>query len=207
MQFQITYQPNDGDSGAFDTSICIYADNAEETAELSENDTQETRVDIEVHAKCLNLSGVKANTLVGNDGCICVEAMDYAEAKKTGKAHWQHIYGYGKTVGSLKAAPSTATFEKADEASGVTYRIYAETAGKYEMELFTAPNNPVVYQGKMRVAYKVNNAETAVLNTIPDEGFVPWLSYSWERGVLDQIHKAACTVELQEGENLSLIHI
>lgn len=51
------------------------------------------------------------------------------------------------------------------------------------------------------MAYKVNNAETEELNTIPNEGFVPWLSHSWERGVLDQIHKAACTVELQEGEN------
>ena len=51
------------------------------------------------------------------------------------------------------------------------------------------------------MAYKVNNAETEELNTIPNEGIVPWLSHSWERGVLDQIHKAACTVELQEGEN------
>ena len=68
MQFQITYRPYDGDNGILDTSICIYADNAEETAELSENDTQETRVDIEVHAECLDLSDVKANTLVENDG-------------------------------------------------------------------------------------------------------------------------------------------
>lgn len=201
MQFQVSYQPNDAKFETFDTSICIYADNAEETAELSENNTQETRVDIAVHAECLNLSDVKPDTLIENEGCICVEAMDYAEAKKTEEAHWQHIYGYGKTIGSLKVTPSTATFEKAEEAPSVTYRIYAKTAGKYEMELFTAPNNPVVYQGKMCVAYKVNNAETAVLNTIPDEGFVPWLSHSWERGVLDQIHKAACTVELQEGEN------
>ena len=101
------------------------------------------------------------DTLIENDGCICVEAMDYAEAKKTEEAHWQHIYGYGKTIGSLKVTPSTATFEKAEEAPSVTYRIYAKTAGKYEMELFTAPNNPVVYQGKMCVAYKVNNAETS----------------------------------------------
>lgn len=201
LQFQVSYQPNDAEFETFDTSIYIYADNAEETAELSENNTQETRVDIAVHAECLNLSDVKPDTLIENDGCICVEAMDYAEAKKTEEAHWQHIYGYGKTIGSLKVTPSTATFEKAEEAPSVTYRIYAKTAGKYEMELFTAPNNPVVYQGKMCVAYKVNNAETEELNTIPNEGFVPWLSHSWERGVLDQIHKAACTVELQEGEN------
>lgn len=201
LQFQVSYQPNDAEFETFDTSICIYADNAEETAELSENNTQEIRVDIAVHAECLNLSDVKPDTLIENDGCICVEAMDYAEAKKTEEAHWQHIYGYGKTIGSLKVTPSTATFEKAEEAPSVTYRIYAKTAGKYEMELFTAPNNPVVYQGKMCVAYKVNNAETEELNTIPNEGFVPWLSHSWERGVLDQIHKAACTVELQKGEN------
>lgn len=90
------------------------ADNAEETAELSENNTQETRVDIAVHAECLNLFDVKPDTLIENDGCICVEAMDYAEAKKTEEAHWQHIYGYGKTIGSLKVTPSTATFEKAE---------------------------------------------------------------------------------------------
>ena len=48
---------------------------------------------------------------------------------------------------------------------------------------------------------QINDAAPISINTIPDEGFVPWKSESWSKGVLDQIHIAVCKLPLQKGEN------
>ena len=81
------------------------------------------------------------------------------------------------------------------------YRVYVPAAGNYDLELFTAPSNPVVYKGKMCVAVAVNEGAYEAFNTIPDEGYVPWLSPTWAEGVLCQIHKQKKQVALKAGEN------
>lgn len=185
--------------------IRIYGENCEETAERSENGYSETRVDIEVRAELYCLNGVDAGTYVECGGILAVEAEHFCSVQPAGEACYRVIEGYGKTLGAVKVFPVTAVFDKPENAPYVAYKLYVKEAGDYTLTLLCAPGNPVVYQGKMRVGVRMNDGEFKIVNTIPDEGYVPWQSAAWSRGVLEQIHRTECKVSLKQGSNLLYI--
>ncbi|MDE7299458.1 MAG: glycosyl hydrolase 115 family protein, partial [Lachnospiraceae bacterium] len=181
--------------------IRIYGDNCEETAERSENGYSETRVDIRVQADSFCPEHAAANTFVETDGVLSVEAPHFTAKKAAGQAEWRVIEGYGKTLGGIKVFPVTSVFSEPEEAPSVTYSLFVKEAGEYTLELYTSPGNPVIYQGKLRVAVRANRQEFQLVNTIPDEGYVPWQSGAWAKGVLEQIHRTSCRVRLEAGSN------
>ncbi|MDE7326961.1 MAG: glycosyl hydrolase 115 family protein [Lachnospiraceae bacterium] len=185
--------------------IHIYGENCEETAERSENSYSETRVDIEVQADLYCLDGADKGTYVEFGGILSVEATHFCSAVAAGEACYRVIEDYGKTLGGIKVFPVTAAFGNPQDAPYVVYKLYVGEAGDYTLTLYCAPSNPVVYQGKMCVAVRTGDGEFQLVNTIPDEGYVPWQSPAWSRGVLEQIHLAQCKLSLKEGSNLLYI--
>ena len=185
--------------------IHIYGENCEETAERSENQYSETRVDIEVTADIYCLDDAEEGTFVEHEGILSVEAPHFCRADAAGTAAYQVIEDYGKTLGGIKVFPVTVSFQNPQDAPHAVYKLYVREAGDYTLTLYSAPSNPVIYQGKMCVAVRINEGEFQTVNTIPDEGYVPWQSAAWSRGVLEQIHRAECRVSLQEGSNLLYI--
>lgn len=185
--------------------IRVYGENCEETAERSENEYSETRVDIEVQADIYYLEGVDVNTFVECEGVIAIEAPHFCNSAAAKEASYQVIKDYGRTLGGIKVFPTTAVFQKPQDAPYVVYKLYVREAGDYMLTLYTAPGNPVVYQGKMRVGVRIEDGEFQLVNTIPDEGYVPWQSAAWSRGVVEQIHRSECRVSLKEGSNLLYI--
>ncbi len=186
----------------YTTKVCVYGDNCEETAERSENEYSETRLDIEVTVELCDLTDVKAGSFVENQGIVAIEAPNYAEETACKGASWKTLDGFGKTVGGVKVFPTTAQFSLEEEAPVVAYDVYVKEAGNYELQLYTAPSNPVIYQGRMDVAVRVNEEAYQAMNTIPEKGYVPWLSHDWSVGVLEQIHKSKHTIALQKGNNV-----
>lgn len=182
--------------------IHIYGENCEETAERSANGYSETRVDIQVQVDTCNLEDVNAQTFVEWGGILSVEAPHYCSAADAGEASYKIIEDYGRTLGGIKVFPVTEAFTEPETAPRVAYKLYVKQAGEYRLTLYSAPGNPVVYQGKMRLAVKANDGEFQVVNTIPDEGYVPWQSPAWSKGVLEQIHRTECKVSLKEGNNM-----
>lgn len=191
-----------GDEGTAKAVIRIYGDNCEETAECSENEYSETRVDIEVQAQWFALEKVPTHTFIECDGMVSMEAVHFREKTIVSGAEWKAVKGFGKTAGGVKVFPVTAKFSASEEAPVISYQVYVKDAGEYELELYTAPANPVVYKGKMCVAVRVNEEDYRVVNTIPDKGYVPWLSDKWSCGVLEQIHKSNSILTLQQGVNI-----
>ncbi len=185
--------------------IRIYGENCEETAERSENGYSETRVDIEVSVDIYYLEEVDADSFVECGGVLSVEAPHFCSAVAVGEASYQVIADYGRTLGGVKIFPVTAAFKEPKDAPYIAYKLYVREAGDYTLTLYTAPSNPVVYQGKMRVGVRVGDGEFKMVNTIPEAGYVPWQSAAWSRGVLEQIHRSECKVLLKEGSNLLYI--
>lgn len=181
--------------------ICVHGDNCEETADFSENDGSVNRVDITVSADIIDSANISEGTFIEHDGYVAIEAPHFDKSKATADAGYQVIDNFGKTIGGVKAFPTTAQFSAGDEAPVVEYKLYVKEAGTYNMEFFTAPNNPVVYKGKMCVGLGINDAEYQVVNMIPDEGYIPWISDDWADGVLSHIHKSTVAISLKQGEN------
>ncbi len=185
-----------------EAKICIYGDNCEETAERSENESSETRADIIVTGECFDVAKISGSTFVENCGIVTIEAPHYSKNVSAGDAEWKTMNKFGKTLGGVKVFPVTAQFAVEEEAPTVEYSLFVKEAGEYQMTLYTAPSNPVVYKGKMNIAMRVNDNAYQAVNTIPEEGYVPWLSHDWSVGVLDQIHKTNISVTLNAGENV-----
>jgi len=181
--------------------ISVHGDNCEETADFSENDNSVNRVDITVRADYLDIANISEGTFVEHDGYVSIEAPHFDKSMAGVDARFEVIDNFGKTLGGVKVFPTTAQFEADDEAPAVEYKIYVKEAGNYNIEFYTAPNNPVVYKGKMCVGLGVNGADYQVVNMIPDAGYIPWVSPDWAEGVLDQIHKAKAAISLKQGEN------
>lgn len=181
--------------------IFVYGDNCEETADSSENQYSETKVDIEVTVDMLDITDISDKTYIEHESYVAIEAPHYAKSIETEAAKWQTIDKFGKTIGGMKVFPVTASFDIGAEAPVLEYQVYVKEAGEYVLELYTAPSNPVIYKGKMCVAISMNDGEYQPMNTIPDEGYVPWQSDTWADGVLEQIHKTSKQISLKQGEN------
>jgi hypothetical protein len=183
------------------TVITIYGDNCEVVADESENIYNPTKIEIQVNVKILDISEVKNSCFLEEQGCISIEAVHPSENIASHAGEYKEIEGYGKTVGGMKAYPQTVRFAKEEDAPALIYRAFSADEGEYTCHIYASASNPVAYQGKMEVGVAANEGPRIIVNTIPDEGFVPWKSESWCRGVLDQIHIAECKLALKKGLN------
>jgi hypothetical protein len=186
--------------GEKEAYVVVYGDDCEIVADESENGGSVTKVDVKLLVECVDVSAAGDTCFIEENGCISIEAPHFAESKG-GKAKYQVLEDYGKTVGGIKAYPQTLRFDTYEEAPWVDYPVFAKETGDYTCMLYASASNPAVYKGKMEVFLQRGDEAPISINTIPDEGFVPWKSESWSKGVLDQIHIATCKLPLQKGEN------
>ena len=149
----------------------------------------------------MDTTKIEAGAFIENDGYIAIEAPHFSKSTKTDAAEYKTIDKFGKTLGGVKAFPTTNKFGVDEEAPVIEYSVYVKEKGNYILELFTAPNNPVIYKGKMCVGVGVNGEEYQVVNTIPDKGYIPWISADWAEGVLSHIHKIQTGITLKQGAN------
>ena len=192
-------------SDVLQTIISVHGDNCEETADFSENENSVNRVDITVSADYIDSENIGEGTFVEHDGYVSIEAPHFGRSKDAAGAGYKVIDNFGKTLGGVKVFPTSAEFGEDEDAPVIEYKIYVKEEGIYHAEFYTAPNNPVIYKGKMCVGLGVNGADYQVVNMIPDEGYIPWVSPDWAEGVLSQIHKSTAEILLHKGENTIVI--
>ena len=195
------YMAQEGITDTLQTVICVHGDNCEETADFSENENSVNRVDITICVDYTDLAGISEGTFIEHDGYIAIEAPHFSKNETVAGAGYKVIENFGKTLGGVKVFPTTRVYGIEDEAPVVGYKVYVKEAGVYNAEIFTAPNNPIVYKGKMCIGLSVNDSDYQVVNTIPDAGYIPWVSSDWAEGVLSQIHKTSARITLQKDEN------
>lgn len=187
--------------GKSEAMLRIYVVDGEVVADESENPGSVPMVEIQIQATELDLTGVSEGCFLESNGCISIEAGHFAESIATDKAEYKEIEGLGKTLSGMKAYPQTLRFEKEKEAPALIYKVYVTESAEYICNIYAAPSNPVVYQGKLELGVSANKGKRSIVNTIPESGFDPWKSDSWKKGVLDQIHIGTCKLKLKKGEN------
>ena len=130
--FKVVLQPkkmqayinNKGVADGLQTVICVHGDNCEETADFSENDNSVNRVDITVRAEWLDTTKIEAGAFIENDGYIAIEAPHFSKSTKTDAAEYKTIDKFGKTLGGVKAFPTTNKFGVDEEAPVIEYSDY-----------------------------------------------------------------------------------
>lgn len=151
---------------------------------------------------------VPAGTAIAEEGICVLDATDYLE-KTDGcmageRTSFEELEDYGKYESGMKVFPVTEAYDTVTwkGAPSLTYGIYADTAGTYELHLHTSPANPLIYGGSLKLGISVNRQPVQCV-TIVDEtyrGGDPDCQ-KWCEGVLNQEHVADTAVALEAGMN------
>lgn len=168
----------------------------------------EESVPVQVKAKQRDFSMVPSGCFLPQKGRYVIPAVDYIE-KQDGnwegqKASYERLDDYGKYETGMKVFPVTASFEKEQtgEAPALTYALWTEEEGCYELELHTSPANPLVYGGRLTVGLSCNEEEVTEL-ILTDSTYRGGdnACVAWEHAMLIQEHVSTKKITLKKGEN------
>lgn len=168
----------------------------------------EESVPVQVKAKQRDFSMVPSGCFLPQKGRYVIPAVDYIE-KQDGnwegqKASYERLDDYGKYETGMKVFPVTASFtkEQTGEAPALTYALWAEEEGCYELELHTSPANPLVYGGRLTVGLSCNEEEVTEL-ILTDSTYRGGdnACVAWEHAMLIQEHVSTKKITLKKGEN------
>lgn len=162
---------------------------------------EDTLVAVDVTAQKVNTEHVSEGTFLARDGVVVMNADHYVSKKDVEKGKWTVIEGYGNYGAGVKVEPVTAAFENGDEKPALTYRFLAETAGEYQVEILTAPTNPVSMGSSMNLMMQAGKGVPVKVQLVPaDFRAGDTRDWRWCQGVLDQIRKVTVPITFAEGE-------
>ena len=110
------------------------------------------------------------------------------------------IRDYSRGTDAVKAYSLHSEFEF-KEPPYLQYRFTVPASGKYDVTLYSKPNNPFGLEPSIRAGISVNEGRIKKINTIPEGFAVGDGNPYWSQGVLDNVRKTTVTVELKEGTN------
>lgn len=141
-------------------------------------------------------------TFIPTGDFVAIEAAHYYQKQDTTKGQFLVLEDYGKMQNAWKAFPVTSFFTPGKDAPSISYRVWVPKAGDYELNVYSAPGNPLQKGNRLCFGLKMNEEEYQMIPTVSesyDAGTNGCLE--WEMGVLNQIHISKQSVQLQEGNN------
>lgn len=162
---------------------------------------EETCVAVDIEAAKTKTQGISKGTFLAKDGVIVMNADHFVQKDDVQKGAWNVMEGYGSYGVGVKVMPTTVSFEKEEEKPVLTYRFMIEEAGGYQVEVLTAPTNPVSMGTSMNLMLKGGRGEWVNAQLVPADFRAGNTSdWRWCQGVLDQIRKLTVTVNFESGE-------
>lgn len=180
---------------------------------------EDTEVELHVHGKRVDTEAVSVHAFFPRAGKIVMLSEHYAEAS---------VYTGGKEPGlitlkdfglcgsGIKCKPFTYRIEDTkyrellsrDNANVclpyASYFVWAEEPGDYLAEVWSAPSNPVSPGRKLQFAIRSRMTchRWSVCDVLPQDYRAGDASCkAWCDGVIAQIHKTTCSLQLQKGQN------
>ena len=170
----------------------------------------EESVPVQVRAKRRDFSMIPSGCFLPQKGRYVIPAVEYIE-KTEGfyegkKAAYERLEDYGKYETGMKVFPVTSAFLKEDtgenQAPSLTYSLWVEEEGRYELQLHTSPANPLVYGEMLTVGLSCNQEKaTELILTDKDYKGGDNACAAWEHAMLVQEHVSKKEIILHKGEN------
>ena len=175
----------------------------------------EESVPVQVRAKRRDFSMIPSGCFLPQKGRYVIPAVEYIE-KTEGfyegkKAAYERLEDYGKYETGMKVFPVTSAFVKEDtgenQAPSLTYSLWVEEEGRYELQLHTSPANPLVYGEMLTVGLSCNQEAVTEL-IITDESYKGGdnACATWEHAMLIQEHISTKKITLKKGEHRITIY-
>ncbi len=165
---------------------------------LSDGDTE---IEVLVHGKQPTFFNLPEKTFYEKDGVIAIKANNYVRLVSGETGELKVIKDYGKTGFGLKAFPVTQDYTLGSGPAAV-YKVVVEKAGDYNLEVWSAPSNPLKPKGRLYFGTSINDGKVEKIPSVSSnfQGGDPE-SNEWSNGVLNQIHIKTIEIQLERGIN------
>jgi len=141
-----------------------------------------------------------------NDGVISIEAQHYNEnSEGESENGWKEIKYLGRQNPALKCYPVTKDHCNDGNSPYVRYDVMA-AGGKYILEADVLARNPVVLGEDMILYVSANDDKKIALNAVKSDFYAGHTCPQWCDGVLDNVRRITCEIDLKEGENSIYVH-
>lgn len=170
-------------------------------------------VELDVYGRATVTEKFPNGTFLERAGVISILAEHYAKAeclwedgskmRRAGEEDVVVLRDFGLCGSGVKNM--TGLCEGAESVNvGFTYYVFAEQEGRYQMELWSAPSNPIL--AEEQYCYRIRNADIDLKWETPDvlpEGYQAGMAgcEAWSRGVIEQVHKTVTEISLKKGIN------
>lgn len=161
----------------------------------------DTDVKVVVYGQKKPVCELEPMTFYENDGVVVMLAEHFKDTIPAKNGEWKELRGYGKYGSALKAFPVTESFVLG-EGPAVRYQFVVEQAGKYQLQVLSAPANPLEKGGTLAFGFQVNDGLVVEAESVDADycGGEP-SCVQWCEGVLNQNHKKSIPVVLKKGVN------
>lgn len=133
-------------------------------------------------------------------GVVAISAEHYCRKKDTAKGRFQKLEDYGKYGCGMKVFPSTAVFAEEEEKPELVYRFLAEEAGEYQVDIFTAPSNPLVNHRSVNLLVAGGEEKAVRAEILPaDYRAGECGDGRWCNAALNQEHRTCVTLSFGKG--------
>lgn len=145
--------------------------------------------------------GFLPGTYVETEGYVCISAANYHKKEDIQGMGWRMVPGLGRMCDAIKSFPVWKNWETEEKRPYVEYPFVVCKAGRYRMQCYLSPRNPMIKGGTIKGAYGINGGAAVLFDTVPRGYYAEWQDDVWSYGVTNNIRRVSETIELKEGLN------
>lgn len=135
------------------------------------------------------------------EGYVCISAAHYEKKADIDGMGWEIVPRLGRMTDAIKTFPVNKKWEKEEKRPYVEYRFAVRKAGRYTLDFYVSPRNPMLKGGTIKGAYGINGGEAVFFDAVPEGFYAEWQDPVWSYGVTNNIRIISQCAELEAGCN------
>lgn len=136
------------------------------------------------------------------EDCVILTPSDVASKKDVGKESFTLLKGYGKYEAGLKVLNRVDDYTEGEEAPSATWEFESPYEGCLDIEIITAPTNPLKFGGALNIKVSVNGGADELVNLVPNDFMAGENSDPrWCRDVINQERRTGLKADIRKGIN------
>lgn len=155
---------------------------------------------VNVTAEVIDTADLQNMTFVETHDVVSIEAEHVVNNVVKSNVEWKVLENYGRTLSSMKMFPTTMSFEKAEDAPYLEYRLRVNEDAEYTLTTYVAPTNNLSKNSRLKYAVAFDGETPIIADALP-KNFIAgdYDNYVWCNAVLENIHITTTTHKLTKG--------
>lgn len=157
-------------------------------------------VKVNVTAEVIDITGLPDMTFVEAHDVVSIEAEHIVDKAQKSNVEWKVLKNYGRTLSSMKMFPTTVSFEKAEDAPYLEYRLRVNEDAEFTLTTYVAPTNNLTKKSRLKYAVAFDDEKPTIADALPKDFIAgDYNNDIWCNAVLENIHITTTIHKLDKG--------